>query len=189
MGPDRQPMIQVQAMRVEALRCRAGVEVQLVAAEPAAFLNQPVEQRAGVALTAGVGERREVVDVEVVAPGEAVAGAKAGGGDGLLAIVDERRGDPEPLGALALIDAGDELLLLRVYGTQRGQRRVRQVRLAGRQLADGQGSRSVFADAVALQALARRDAQCEVADAAPAGGAPRLLAAGEAGRARLAAAQ
>ena len=58
----------------------AGVEVELVAAEALALLDQPLEQLAGVAATALAWLRGEVVYVEVVTPGEAVGCAEARNG-------------------------------------------------------------------------------------------------------------
>jgi hypothetical protein len=61
---------------IGAVETDAGIEVKLIAAEAPRLLRQPVEQRPPVATAPCLRQRREVVDVEVVSPGEAVGGTE-----------------------------------------------------------------------------------------------------------------
>ena len=67
-------------MRGEALH--AGIEVQLLAAVLARVVDEPGDQPLAVAARALARERREIVDVEVAAPGEPLGAAEAGDRDG-----------------------------------------------------------------------------------------------------------
>ena len=55
VGRDPQPLVQVEAVRILAVRPHPGVEVQLAAAQAASFGKEPVEQRTGVSLAAEAG--------------------------------------------------------------------------------------------------------------------------------------
>lgn len=68
----------VEAVSVRALL--AGVEVKLSGALGTAELGKPSEQGGSVAAAASLGERDEIVDVQVATPREALAEAKAGHG-------------------------------------------------------------------------------------------------------------
>ena len=132
MGRDPQPGVQVEAVGVLAFRPDAGVEVELVAAEPLAFRGAPVEQGAAMAASARLRQRGEVVHVERVAPGEGVEYAEARHRHD--APAPQRPDDPVALGTLLLVHPADELPLVAVVGAERshrleGERRVRRMDL------------------------------------------------------------
>src|SRR5919198_243270 len=63
-------------------------------------LDQQLHQRRAVAAPAGLGKRREVVDVEVAAPGEVAGDAEPGGGGRMVGAALDHGSDPVALGAL-----------------------------------------------------------------------------------------
>src|SRR6476659_5259117 len=135
MGGDDQARTQVEAMGGCAVEANAGIEVDLPAAESLGLLEQPVEQLAPVSAAADPRQGREIVDVEVVAPGEAVAGAEAGYGTGAGPALLEEPDQPVTLGAKRPVDQADEGLLVGEIGAQRlhdgkGQTGVRRQQLA-----------------------------------------------------------
>ena len=107
---DAQAGVEVEPVRVLALRPDPGVEVELAAAEPLRLGRAPLEQRPPVAAPAAVRVRREVVDVQAVAPGEVVDHPEAGHGDAAPVLEDAH--EPVALGPLDLVDAPDELGLV-----------------------------------------------------------------------------
>jgi hypothetical protein len=105
-------------VRVEAVGPDRRVEVELLAAEPAALVGEPVEQRPGVAVAARGGQSRQVVDVQEAAPREQMADTEPGDRHGVLLALLERTDEPVPLPALHLVDAADELVLVVEVGPQ-----------------------------------------------------------------------
>jgi hypothetical protein len=83
VGGDDEAGVQVEPVRVRPVEADARVKVQLVAAESLRLVAQPGEQCRGMAAPPRHGQRREVVDVERVPPGETVEDAESGDRDGL----------------------------------------------------------------------------------------------------------
>jgi hypothetical protein len=110
------------------------VQVQLAASESLALLDQPVQQCPGVTLTSPLWPSREVIDVEVVAPSEVVADAKAGHRHGLFVVRDEGADQPLTRRAQNAIDMLGELPLILIRRSQRAHRMVRELGLPRGQL-------------------------------------------------------
>src|SRR5215208_702036 len=136
VGGDDQARVEVEAVGVGALEADAGVEVELVAAEAGCLVGEPVEQGTAVAAATGGGVGREVVDVEVVAPGQVVALAEAGHGEGIRVALLERPDEAIALEPLHLVDLPDELLFARGLRPQGQHRLEGQPRVGGKELAD-----------------------------------------------------
>jgi hypothetical protein len=95
-------------VRVGAIKPHAGVEVEFVAAEPPSLVPQPIQQQPSVPATACSLERREVIGVQEVAPGQIVSDAVPGDGGGIAGISLERPYQPVLLGPQRLVDRPDE---------------------------------------------------------------------------------
>jgi hypothetical protein len=89
-----------------------------------------------VTLTSPLWCGREIVDVEVVAPGEIVPGAKAGHCHSLFVVGEEGADQPVARGAQNAVDMLGELPLIPVDGSQRAHRMMGELGLARRQLTD-----------------------------------------------------
>jgi len=113
---DSQAVCVIEAVGGEALGPRARVEVQLGATEPSRLLHEPLKECPAVTLAPRLGGRAEVVDVEVVAPREAVCDAEPGDRNGLFLARAERADEPVAAGTQDTIDARDELPLVRQSG-------------------------------------------------------------------------
>jgi hypothetical protein len=105
--------VEVETMRIGAVCSDAGVEVKLLAPEPASLLYQPLEQAPTMPLAARFRKGREVVDVEEVSPGKHVPDTKAGHRSRMRPLRLEDADEPVPLGALNVVDETDELRLVR----------------------------------------------------------------------------
>jgi hypothetical protein len=136
MRVDGEPASVVEAVGGEALGARPRVEVQVAAAQPVSLIDQPVEQGSGVTVAAGVGFGGEVLDVQVVPPGEAVGDAKARHRNGLLAVGEEGAEEPVAARAQYLVDVLGEAPLVLVGGAQRSHGPVRATRFPCRELSD-----------------------------------------------------
>ena len=101
----------VEPVCVKALRADSRVQVQLVASEPSALLDQPLQQRPGETLTPCLGRRREVIDIKVVAPRKVVADTESIDRDGRLAVWREGAEKPVAGGSQHAVDVFDELPL------------------------------------------------------------------------------
>src|SRR5215472_17069030 len=88
----------------------AGVEAEFAAAQPPRLLDHPVHQRRRVALPAMPRQRRQIVAVQGVTPGEIVVDAKPGRGHRLLASLDEESDQPVAGGALNFVHEPDEVV-------------------------------------------------------------------------------
>src|SRR6516225_7023361 len=69
-------LVQVQAMGVVAMHAR--IEVELRAAQPPRFFGYPLHEQRAVTALAISRAGAEIIDVEVIAPGQAVGRAKPG---------------------------------------------------------------------------------------------------------------
>ena len=90
--------------------------MELLAAEPPGLLGEPLEEQSSVAAPASFGQGREIVHVEITAPGEHVADPEAGDGDRMRHLVLEDPHESVALGALHLVDAVHECGLVREVG-------------------------------------------------------------------------
>ena len=105
VGGDDEARVHVEAVRVGPVEADPRVEVQLVAAEPLRLLAPATPSSAAPwPRRRRIRQRREVVDVERMPPGEAVEGAKPGHGDGLRPALLEGAEQAVALGALELVD-------------------------------------------------------------------------------------
>ncbi len=86
VGGDPQPVPEVEPVGVLAVLAEARVEMELGAPAAARLVLQPGEQAVGQAAAAVALGGDEVVDVEVLAPGEELVDAEAGDGRGLLVV-------------------------------------------------------------------------------------------------------
>jgi len=73
---DHEPHVQVEPARVGAIEADARVEMKLPTTEARRFVDQPVQQLPAIARAPGLRKRRQVIDVEVMAPGQAMATRK-----------------------------------------------------------------------------------------------------------------
>jgi hypothetical protein len=92
--------------------------------EPSALLDQPLQQRPGETLTPCLGRGREVIDVQVMAPGEVVANTESSDRAGGLTAWREGAEEPVASGSQHTIDMLDELLLAFVGRSQCAHRLV-----------------------------------------------------------------
>ena len=96
--------VHIEAVGIGAVEADAGIEVKLIAAEVARLLRQPVEQCPPVTTVPCLRQRREVVDVEVVTPGEAMGGAEPRHRDRLSLALLEGAEEAVTLRPLHLVD-------------------------------------------------------------------------------------
>jgi Glycosyl transferase family 2 len=129
-------MVVVEAVRVEAIGTGAGVEMKLPAAATPALLPEPLEERAGVTAASRVGDGGEVIDVEVMTPGQAVTDAEARYGHRRLALGHEGANEAVARGPQHVFDVRDEPALILKSGTKLADRGMGQAGLGGLQLAD-----------------------------------------------------
>jgi hypothetical protein len=133
---DRVPRVQVQAVGVGALRCDGRVEVELVAAEPPGLVHEPVEDQAGVSASARALDRRQVVEVEVVLPRQAVPSAEPADRPRLLDALVEHAHEAIALRSEHLVDVTGELALAGQVRAQRAEGLERESGLGREDLAD-----------------------------------------------------
>lgn len=136
VGGDDQAGVQVEAVGVGSLVADTGVEVELVAAESLGLLGEPGEQVAAMSASPRLGSRREVVDIEVVAPGEVVTDAKARDRGSARLPVVEGRDEPVPLASLNLVHPADELFFASQVGAESAHGLEGKASLRWQQLAD-----------------------------------------------------
>jgi hypothetical protein len=127
-------VVVVEPVCVKALRADSRVQVQLAASEPSALLDQPLQQRPGMTLMPCLGCGGEVIDVQVVAPGEVVANTESSDRDGRLAVWREDAEEPVADGSQHTVDVFNESLLAFIVHSQCAHRVVGEVGLAGRDL-------------------------------------------------------
>src|SRR5919108_2448051 len=99
--------VEVQPVGVLSLRSHSRIEVELIAAEPRCLFPAPLHQRPPIPASAGRRQRREIVDVEAVAPRQRAHDAESRHG-GAAAVLLEHAPQSVPLGALDLVDPADE---------------------------------------------------------------------------------
>jgi hypothetical protein len=89
-----------------------------------------------MALASSIGGSREIIDIEIMAPRETVADAKAGNSDGMLSARNEDGGQPVAGGAQDGFYVLDKRSLVPVRRTKLAHRVMPEVCLARRQLPD-----------------------------------------------------
>ena len=104
--------------------------MQLRAAQATRLLHEPRQQSTRVAAPARLRECAQIVDIQVMTPGEAVAHAKARDGHRLLARSDEAAHEPVAGGAQHPVHVAGEHALIGEVRAQRAHRTVAEVRLA-----------------------------------------------------------
>jgi hypothetical protein len=85
--------------------------VQLASSEPAALLDQPLQQHPGETLTPRLGRGREIIDVQVMTPSKVIANTESSDRAGLLTVWREGAEEPVAGGPQRTIDVFDESLL------------------------------------------------------------------------------
>jgi len=133
---DLEPGAEIEPVRVGAVPTDAGVEVELVAPQSTTLGDEPVEQASRMPSASGVGQRGEIVDVEVSAPAEAVTQTEAGDRDRRRCRLLERGDEAVPLLPHGLVDGTHERSLVDKVGAQDAHRGERQACLPHRELSD-----------------------------------------------------
>jgi hypothetical protein len=82
--------------------------MELLAAKSPALLDEPLEQAPAMAAAPGPGQCREVVDVEVVTPGQVLTDPEPRHSGGAWLTLVEGANEPVALRPLHFIDAADE---------------------------------------------------------------------------------
>lgn len=116
------------------MRPDPGVEVDRAALQAPSLPTQPREKRPPVPVTTRGGRGREVVDVQVPAPGEVVPETEAR--DRHHCVVLDHPGEPVALVTLHLVDLSDERRFVGQVRPQLPHRDVRTSGLGGQQLED-----------------------------------------------------
>jgi hypothetical protein len=109
--------------------------VELLAAETCRLVMKPIEQPASVTSAPRRKQGREVVDIQVVPPGEAVRDAEARDCHRSGTAVLEDADQPVPLRPLYFIDCLDEVLLVDEARAQLAHRREGESRVRVKDLA------------------------------------------------------
>jgi hypothetical protein len=111
------------------------VEVELLTAETRRLVMEPVEQPASVTLASRRRHGREVVDIQIVAPSEAVCDPETRDRHRLRAAVLEDADEAVSLRALRVVHGLDEVLLVDKVRAQLAHRREGESRVRGKDLA------------------------------------------------------
>lgn len=116
---NHQSGVQVEPVSVGPVKADTGVEMQLLAAKSPALLDEPLEQAPAMAAAPGLGQCREVVDVEVVTPGKVLTDPEPRHSGGAWLALVEGANEPVALRPLHLIDAADERAFIGKVSSQR----------------------------------------------------------------------
>src|SRR4051812_7171646 len=133
---DPEPAVEVEPVRVHALRPDGRIEVELTASGPIRLVDQPVEQAAGVTTAARVGPGREVVHVEVVTPRQVVTEAEPGDRRRALLPRVERADEPVAARSQELVDSAHEVGFLADVRAQLAHRLEGEPGVGRKDLAD-----------------------------------------------------
>lgn len=126
-GRDGQIVLEIEAVRIETMSAR--VEMELVASESSGLRDQPAHQAISMSLTSVSSTRHQIVDIEVVTPGQIVSEPEAGDPYYMITRVVEGTNQSVSLRTLNLVHTEREFLGRSEGGTKLGHGRMRQRRL------------------------------------------------------------
>jgi enoyl-CoA hydratase len=133
---DAHPLVEVQPVRVGAVRTDPGIEVELIAVEALGLVDHPVHQLARVPLASMLESRAQVIAIQRVAPREVMDGAEASDGDCIKISLDENAHQTVTLRPQDLVHVRGEHGLGPDVRPELDHRFVREVRSSGVNLLD-----------------------------------------------------